>query len=134
VSFSVHRDDFSAPFFDAAASGSLLIRRCPRCGRHYPPQQRRCPDGEEAEWAPAAGTGVLVTWGVEHGPPPDPDLAGPDGATSVFGYVELDEGPWYPAAIVDADPASLAAGDQMAVKFLRLGDGEPVPVFAPPAS
>jgi uncharacterized OB-fold protein len=131
--FSVTRDEQSGPFFDAAGAGQLLIRRCPACGRHYPPNQSLCGDGEQLEWVPAAGGATLVTWAVDHGSVLDPVLAGPDGASCVFGVVELAEGPWLNVPIVGADPASLEAGMPMQLCFVTPGDGETVPAFTVPA-
>ncbi len=48
--FRIERDDASAPFFDAAREGRLLIRRCVSCGRLHPPSQQRCGDSDELEW------------------------------------------------------------------------------------
>jgi uncharacterized OB-fold protein len=124
----VVRDEASAPFFDAAAEGRLLIRRCAACGHWIAPYQRmgasldRCPacTSDRLEWAAAAGTGILVTWTVVHGRT--------GGAERTVGVVELAEGPWLTAPL-DADPAGLVAGTEMAVGFERPGGGEPVPVF-----
>jgi len=131
--FSVARDEASAPFFDAAAAGRLLIRRCATCGRHYPPHQSHCAEGQELDWVPAAGPATLVTWAVDHGSALDPVLAAPDGVSSVFGTVELAEGPWLSVALVDVDPADLEAGMAMRLCFVTPGDGEPVPAFSVPA-
>jgi len=125
---SVARDDASAAFFDAAASGGLLIRRCRACGHWIAPYLRmgatieRCTvcTSDALEWTPAEGTGTLVTWTVIH------ERA--DDATHTVGVVELAEGPWLTAR-VDADPALLAAGAAMEVGFDRPGGGEPVPVL-----
>jgi uncharacterized OB-fold protein len=127
--FRVERDEVSAPFFDAAANGVLLIRHCPVCGTAYPPYQRRCADGRELEWMPASGRAVLVTWATEHAPPLDPVLAGADGATSTFGLVELDEGPWLQVPLIDVEIESLAEGVTMQVQFVRPDGGEAIPVF-----
>lgn len=129
--FRVVRDEASAAFYDAAAAGTLLIRRCRTCGTLHPPQQRRCSDSEDLEWVEASGTAAVVSWAVDHVPPPDPVFAAGDGFTSIFGWVELDEGPWMQVAIVDADPETLRAGTRLHVRFVRPGDGEAIPVFAP---
>jgi len=129
--FRVARDEASAPFYDAAAAGTLLIRRCASCGTLYPPHQRRCPDSEALEWVEASGGAVVVSWAVDHVPPPDPVFATAGRTTSIFGWVELDEGPWMQVAIVDADPETLRAGTRLQVRFVRPGDGEAIPVFAP---
>ena len=131
--FRIERDDASAAFFDAAARGVLLLRRCPGCGAVYAPNRQRCRDRDDLEWAEASGEGVLVTWAVDHQDPLDPSLAGPDGHTSVFGFVELAEGPWLQVPIVDTDPAGMRAGMPMVVRFLRPGGSEAIPVAAPAA-
>ena len=128
TAFAVRRDEESAPFFDAAARHELLIRRCERCGRAYPPYQHGCPDGGALAWTPAAGTGTLVTWAVEHGAVADPALAAA-ADTSVLSLVELAEGPWLYAALVDVDPATLREGAAVVVRFVQPGDGELVPTF-----
>jgi uncharacterized OB-fold protein len=129
--FTVRRDDASAPFYDATAESRLLIRRCPACGTAYPPQQRRCRDGEELRWEEASGQAVLISWAVDHTPPLDDLLASPDGQTATYGLVELAEGPWLQVPIVNASPTSLAEGIAMRVLFIRPGDGEQLPAFTP---
>ena len=124
----VHRDDQSAPFFDAAAGGTLLIRRCEACGHVHPPEATRCTrcSSPDLAWVPASGEGTVVTWAVAHGRAPS---GGGPAPRTVFGIVELDEGPWMQAQLPDADPADLASGDRVRVGFERAEGGEPVPVF-----
>ena len=127
MSEPITRDDASAPFFDAAAAGQLLIRRCAACGHWVAPYTRmglmldRCPEctAGQLEWAPSRGDATLVTWTVVHSR---------DGASPPVGVVELAEGPWMTAR-VDADPSALAAGMGLTVAFDRPGGGEPAPVF-----
>ena len=129
--FSIARDDESAPFFDAAARGDLVIHRCRSCGRSYAPHQHTCGDGGPLEWVPAAGVATLVTWAVDHGPPLDPQLASPDGGPTVLGVVELEEGPWMYVPVVGAEIDALREGMELVVRFVRPGDGEAIPAFAP---
>ena len=125
---AVTRDEGSAPFFDAAAEGRLLIRRCGACGHWITPYLRmgamldRCPNctADRLEWASATGRGTLVTWTVVH--------AKSEEDVRAVGVVELEEGPWLTAPL-DADARSLAAGMEMVVDFVRRGGGEPIPVF-----
>ena len=132
MAFSVARDERSAPFFDAAADGVLLVRRCPNGGRTFAPHVHACVEhGAECEWVPAKGTATLVTWSVDPSPPLDPALATPDGTASIVGMVELAEVPWMYAALVGVDAASLAEGTSLEVRFVRPGGGEAVPVFTP---
>ena len=128
--FTVERDELSAPFYDAAAEGTLLIRHCRTCGAFYAPQHHACTDGSDLEWVRAIGTGSLMSWIVDHAPGIHPLLAGPDGRTGASGMIELDEGPWINAALVSVDPSTLRAGDSMIVGFVKLGDdSETIPVF-----
>ena len=130
--FSVARDERSALFFDAAADGVLLVRHCPIGGRTFAPHVHACVEhGVECEWVPAKGTATLVTWSIDPSPPLDPALATPAGDSSIVGMVELAEGPWMYASIVGVDPASLEEGTPLEVAFVRPGNGEAVPVFAP---
>jgi uncharacterized protein len=128
--FSVRRDQESAPFFDAAAEHRLLIKQCPVCSRMHPPQARRCDDSDHLDWVEASGNAVLVTWAIDHSPALDPVLESPDSVHTVFGIVELAEGPWLQVPIVDSDPSFLAEGIPMTVRFARPGGGEQIPVFA----
>lgn len=127
----IERNAASAPFFDAAQTGQLLIRRCPVCGRLYPPQQRRCADSDQLEWMPATGAATLITWAVDHAAAVSPELASAGGDASVIAVVELAEGPWMNVALPGIDPDVLAEGLPMHVQFVTLGGGEAVPVFTP---
>jgi uncharacterized protein len=120
----VARDDESAPFFEGAARGELMVKRCDACGHHVRPVALVCTAcrSDALEWAPAAGTGTVVSWAVVHGR---------DGHT-VGAVVELDEGPWFDARLVDADPEALEVGTPVEARFVQAGD-EWVPVFAPVA-
>ncbi|KQU38384.1 MULTISPECIES: Zn-ribbon domain-containing OB-fold protein [unclassified Rhodococcus (in: high G+C Gram-positive bacteria)] len=129
--YTVERNAASAPFFDAARSGTLLIRVCQTCDHFYAPHVRRCRDGSELEWRAARGTATLVTWAVDHSPAISTELSSSNGGPPVIGIVELSEGPWMYTALPGVRAASLSDGMDMHLEFLTLGTGEPVPVFAP---
>ena len=129
--FRVARDEASAPYFDAAASGQLVVRQCSVCSQLFPPAQVECPSGHALTWAPVAGTATLVTWAVDDGTSTAPELANANGDGEVIGIVELDEGLWLNTALPGVDAPSLRDGLPMQVSFLALGGGEPVPVFVP---
>jgi uncharacterized protein len=132
--FRVQRDDASAPFFDAARGGRLMVRRCGGCGRLFPPSQGGCPDGGELEWHEVAGTATLVTWAVDDGTSTAPELANAAGDGEVIGIVELTEGLWLNVALPGVDPSALRDGMAMRVEFLAIGGGESVPLFVPSES
>jgi uncharacterized protein len=129
--FRVARDEASAPFFDAAAEGRLVVRRCDACGQLLPPHQHECPSGHALTWAPVSGAATLVTWAVDDGTSTAPELANANGDGEVIGIVELAEGLWLNTALPGVDAAALRDGLPMRVDFVALGGGESVPVFVP---
>ncbi|WP_445186452.1 Zn-ribbon domain-containing OB-fold protein [Pseudonocardia sp. Cha107L01] len=125
---SVRRDEASAPFFDATATGQLLIKTCPNCHQnaiHRAQQCRGC--GTKLTWLPASGDATLITWSAT--PPARDD---PDQPVTIFGYVELTEGPWLETLLVDATLDTLSEGMPMRATFIRQhGDDEHIPAFRP---
>src|SRR5262245_6925503 len=115
----VVRDDASAEFFEAAARGVLVIKRCDACGHFLRPDASVCSRCHTPgpSWMDAAGTGTLVSW-----------IVVPDERPHVVGLVELDEGPWLHARLLDVDPGAFGVGDALRVDFEQAGE-EHVPVF-----
>ncbi|MFJ8593858.1 Zn-ribbon domain-containing OB-fold protein [Streptomyces sp. NPDC093598] len=122
-------DAFTRTYWDAAAEGRLLIRRCGACGRahHYP--REFCPHcwSEDVTWETASGRATLYTWSVVHRNdlPPFPDRV-----PYVAAVVELAEGPRMMTEIVGSeghrageDP-ELSDGAELEVAFR-----EGIPVF-----
>ncbi|MFE7440872.1 Zn-ribbon domain-containing OB-fold protein [Streptomyces chartreusis] len=116
-------DAFTRTYWDAAAEGRLLIRRCHGCGRahHYP--REFCPHcwSEDVVWELACGRATLYTWSVVH----RNDLP-PFGQRTpyVAAVVDLAEGPRMMTELVDCpDPGLLRAGTELEVAFR---DGVPV--------
>ncbi|MEN3586363.1 OB-fold domain-containing protein [Streptomyces sp. ZYX-F-203] len=118
------RDPVARTYWEAAAAGRLLIRRCRDCGRahHYP--RDFCPYcwSEGVVWETASGLGTLYTWSVVH----RNDLpAFRDRLPCVAAVVELAEGPRMATEIVECGAGTaLRAGLATRVLF-RAG----VPVF-----
>ncbi|MDT7672441.1 MAG: uncharacterized protein QOD82_343 [Pseudonocardiales bacterium] len=123
------RDDASAPFFDAASAGRLLLRRCRPGGHWNAPAALTCTECGQAnlEWADSAGTGSVLSWAVVHH---KPGPAGTPAATPVA-IVQLDEGPWLRGPLRLAEGACPGSGLRVRVAFGRADGGEPVPVFVP---
>jgi uncharacterized protein len=124
----VERDGATAEFFDGAAAGQFLLRRCPAAHFSEPPAVACTTCGStDLGWVPAAGGATLVSWTVVWGRP----SRDTEPERSVLVIAELDEGPWWWCQLVDADPASLAVGQRLRVEFRRAADEhEAVPVFA----
>ena len=111
-------------FFDAAARGKLLIKKCTSCGEfhHYP--RAICPHcfSDKTEWRDAKGTGTVYTYSVlRRGVP----------VSYCIAYVTLDEGVSMLTNIVDCDLDSVRIGQKVKVVFKPTDSGPPVPMFTP---
>ena len=122
------RDEASAPFFEAARREELYIQRCGDCSHVEPPDARVCTrcEGVALGWIRASGNASLVTWAVVHRPP-HPAFA--DLVPYVAGIVELEEGPWLYARLLEP-PGSLRPGARMRVVFLHDEGDESLPAFS----
>ncbi len=130
---AVRRDEYSAPFFDAATRGELVAPQCvnghysaPTQGRNDPVARCHECGSDELHWSAVTGNASLVSWTVLHG-------READSPTKTVGIVELDEGPWL-RALITADPdVGLRAGLPMGLDFVKTGDGdgEVIPAFYP---
>jgi len=125
----IHRDAQSAPFFDGTARGELLLRSCNECQHLMEPAAMTCSrcGSRHFCWKAAAGDGTILTWTVVH-------TRGRDGAAPVripVAIVELREGPWFEAQLIDVDPDDITVGMRLRVDFARPEGGEALPVFAP---
>jgi uncharacterized OB-fold protein len=122
-------DAFTRAYWDAAAEGRLLLRRCAACGRahHYP--REFCPRcwSDDVRWERASGRATLYTWSVVH----RNDLA-PFGerVPYVAAVVDLAEGPRMMTEVVDCAEAELRIGMDLEVTF-RAEGGFRLPVFTP---
>jgi uncharacterized OB-fold protein len=117
-------DAFTRTYWDAAAEGRLLIRRCRACGRahHYP--REFCPHcwSEDVAWEPASGRATLYTWSVVHRNDLPPFA---DRTPYVAAVVDLAEGPRMMTEVVGTGSAAeLSAGAVLEVAFR-----EGIPVF-----
>jgi len=120
-------DSFTAPFWQAAAVGMLLIRRCKACGEAhlYPrPFWPHC-SSDDTDWEPAGGGGTIYSYTVTR-------RAGP--VPYVLAYVTLDEGVTMLTNLVDAEIESLHIGQRVRVTFRQAEGGGAVPMFRPEAA
>jgi uncharacterized OB-fold protein len=110
-------------FWDAAAQGKLLLKRCTACGEahHYP--RAICPfcGSERTEWTEASGRGTVYSYSVFRRAPEPYAIA----------YVTLVEGPTLMTNIVDCDLDAIHVGQAVRVAFKPTEGGPPVPMFSP---
>jgi hypothetical protein len=111
------------PFFDGAAAGKLMIRRCISCKKaHWYPREL-CPFCfGNCEWEQASGQAKIYTFSVmERANPP-----------YAIGYVTLAEGPSLLTNFVETDLGALKIGMDVTVTFVKTeGDGPALPFFTP---
>jgi len=109
------------PYFDAAAEGRLVIKKCGACGQvhHYP--RALCPfcGSDRTEWVTASGHGTIYSYSVMRRVP----------APYAIAYVTLAEGPTMMTNIVDCDLDAICIGQRVHVTFKPTDGGAPVPMF-----
>ena len=111
-------------FWDAAAEGKLLIKKCTACGElHFYPRAN-CPFcwSDRTEWQQASGDGTIYTYSVMRRGAPVP---------YAIAYVTLAEGPTMMTNIVDCDLDGIKIGQKVKLVFKPTEGGAPVPCFAP---
>ena len=107
-------DAESAPFYDAAAQGRFLLRRCRACGKAHWHPRSLCPFCfGETEWSEASGRGEIYSFSVMRRAKPP----------YVVAYVKLDEGPTILTNIVDAPHDEIVIGQRVTLKFVPTGQG-----------
>jgi len=110
-------------YWDAAAEGKLLIKKCNACGEvHFYPRAH-CPFcfSDNTAWQQASGAGVVYTYSVMRRAPVPYAIA----------YVTLAEGPTMMTNIVDCDLDGIKIGQKVKLVFKPSEGGPPVPCFAP---
>lgn len=121
--FAIERDDASAPFFDAAADGRLIIRQCPS-GHVSAPHTSTCPAclSTELSWQEASRRATIASYSVVHR----------RGATDLpVAIVELAEGPWMRMQLQQVTGGQLRVGLPVEIRFATPDGGEPLPYAVP---
>lgn len=111
------------PFWQAAATGVLLLPRCRACGRAHWHPRPFCPfcHSDAVEWERASGLGSVVAFTVLlRGTP-----------ARIVAYVRLDEGPVLLTNLVDCRLEALRIDGRVSVAFQAAPEGRMVPVFVP---
>ena len=87
-------------FWDAAAQGRFLVRRCTACGKAHWYPRPMCPFcwSEKTEWVEASGRGRIYSYSVMRRAP----------EPYVVAYVTLAEGPTMLTNLIDCDFDALA--------------------------
>ena len=124
-------DPTTAPFWDAARRGELVVQRCRRCGLwvHYP--RAVCPGCMESDlsFEAVSGRGSVYSFTWAHRPS---GQAFAPRVPYVVALVELEEGVRLMTTLVDARPDDVAVGRPVRLAGFEptVEDGPPVPVFS----
>lgn len=123
-------DEASAPFFEGAARGELMLQRCRSCGTFMWPVRARCVEcfSRDVEWEAASGRAELYSFVVVHQPYPGFE------EPYVLAAVQTPEGVRFNTSIVGADADELSIGMQLTVVFEQVSDDVVVPKFEPVSS
>jgi uncharacterized OB-fold protein len=111
------------PFWDAAAKGTLLVKKCSACGEvHYYPRPL-CPFcfSDKTEWLAASGRATIYSYSVMRRAE----------VPYVIAYVTLEEGVTMMTNIVDCDANAVRIGQRVKLTFRPSDGGPPVPMFTP---
>jgi len=111
------------PYWDAAAKGQLMVKKCLACGEvHFYPRST-CPFcfSDRTEWLAASGKGTIYSYSVMRRAPEPYAIA----------YVTLAEGPRMMTNIVDCPFDRIKIGLPVKLVFKPSEGGPPVPMFTP---
>ena len=120
----------SAPYWQAAASGRLLLQRCQSCGatQFYPRALCSTCLSDKLEWVESAGLGLVYSFSSVEVAPSSAFLGD---LPYVVALVRLDEGVQMLTRIVDCSPETVEIGMRVRVAFQQLSDGVALPVYRP---
>jgi uncharacterized OB-fold protein len=118
-------DESSAPFFEAAARGELLLQYCLSCDSWMWPIRYRCINcfAPDVEWRTASGAATLYSLSVVHQRYPGFP------STYVIATVETDEGVRFNTSLVGEDAQSMAIGSCLMAVFDSDEKPFPIPRF-----
>ena len=111
-------------YFEAAAQGKLLLKKCNDCNEphHFP--RGICPFcfSTNVDWIEAKGGGTIYSYSITRRAGPTPYC---------IAYVTLDEGVTMMTNIVDCDLDSVQIGQKVKLTFKQTANGTSMPMFTP---
>jgi uncharacterized OB-fold protein len=125
--------ELTAPYWDAARDGRLVVQECQACEQVWHPPLPRCPHCHSAGlgWRAVSGDGAVYTYTVVRHPT---HFAFADKVPYVLAIVELAEGPRLVTALAGVAPEKLRVGLPVRVVFREVADGVSLPYFEPSAA
>lgn len=123
-------DDGNRAYWDGAKDGVLRLQRCAGCGQLRYPISPVCPNcmSTELAWEDVSGRGAVYTFGVFRHAYND---AWRDRIPYAVAIVQLEEGPFVIADLVEVDADDVSVGMPVHVHFDEATPDVTVPRFAP---
>ena len=126
-------DEMSAPFFQGAREGKLMLQHCAGCDAWSFPVRERCPHCFAAKltWRQASGRGSLYTFTIMH------QIMNPGFASAVpynVAQIDLEEGVRMISNVVGIDNNALIPGMKLQAVFEEVGENVSIPKFRPIAA
>jgi uncharacterized OB-fold protein len=123
-------DKISAPFFDGAREGRLMLQHCTACNQWSFPVRERCPHcfAAKLEWRQASGRGSLYTFTIMH------QVMNPAFASAVpynVAQIDLVEGVRMTSNVVGIGNDALRIGMQLEAVFEAADGDVRIPKFQP---
>ena len=120
--------DLTAPYWDAAREGRLVVQQCRACHQVWHPPLPRCPHCHATDlgWRQVSGDGTIYSYTVVRHPT---HYAFAEKIPYVLAIVELAEGPRLVTAITGAAPEEVRGGQPVRVVFAEVADGVTLPYF-----
>ena len=125
-----HPTPVTAPFWEAARQGRLVLQHCRRCDRlqHYPrPHCVACLD-DDLDWVEASGRGTVYSVTVVHRAMHPAYVARVPYAHAI---VELAEGPRLTTVMTGCEPGDVRVGMPVRAVFAPVSDDAALVLFAP---
>jgi uncharacterized OB-fold protein len=121
-----------APFWEGVSSHELRLCRCSRCRAWYFPftlctRHADIPDLGEMRWQVASGRGAIFTYVVVHrvvDPAFEAELP------YILAIVELDEGPLFPARVINVEPGDALVGTEVQASYLDVPAAQTLILFS----
>ena len=122
--------ELTAPYWDAAREGRLVVQECRSCHQTWHPPLPRCPYCHAAGpgWREVSGAGTVYTHTVVRHPT---HFAFADKIPYILAMVELAEGPRLITALTGVEPGEVQVGQPVHAVFREVADGVTLPYFEP---
>ena len=121
-------DADSAPYWEGAKQGRLMIQKCRETGRTFLYSRRLAPGAGEADWIEASGRGEVYSWTVARRPA---GAAFKGDTPYVVASITLEEGARILTNIVTDDPDGVHIGQKVEAIFDAVSPDLTIPKFRP---